>query len=451
MWPLLFICLWVFGDTSDKMNLGEGSHLFLSEILPSMETEKNYNNIIQKLNRIINDEAVHEQCFVHKQLMHKTSDELEILHQALLQSKIKANESEDLKTTFLKNISHEIRTPLNAIVGFSNILQDNKTSDQQKKQKYAEIIQKNSLKLLNTVNSLIEYSLLTTTKIKVNSSYSAPNQILEILKSEFSEYQQSTALELLFFKNQQEKYLIKTDKTILKKTLNLLIDNALKFTEKGHVKISVKDTAKHTVFIVKDTGIGMDKNKQEMIYKSFMQIDNSLASTNSGLGLGLSIVKENAKLIKAEISIKSKPGEGTNFYLLVPNKKIKLINSKPMKYKILIAEDEEINFLYLEALLMPISDKTEVLHAANGEEAVEMIKNNNIDLVLLDIRMPVMDGYQAIKIIKYIKPNIPVIAQTAFVHDDTRIRESGFDDILKKPISPEQFFQTINKFIELGT
>ncbi|MDB4206359.1 response regulator [Flavobacteriaceae bacterium] len=243
--------------------------------------------------------------------------------------------------------------------------------------------------------------------------------------------------------------------------LSNLLENALKFTPRGIIEFGYIKIGSTLNIYVKDNGIGIKKEKQETIFDRFLQEEEDVTKTLGGLGLGLSIAKENTKLIGGKIKLKSKKGEGSTFFITIPYKptSLDLENSNSTaksikendihKCTILVAEDEEINYLFLEILLKKEIDlDCNILHAKNGEEAVEISKNNaDIDLILMDLKMPIMDGFEAAKQIKELRPNVPIVAQTAFssVEDKRKVFSLGFDDFLSKPISKEALIAVINK------
>ncbi len=382
----------------------------------------------------------------------------------LERAKEKAEESDKLKTEFLNNLSHEIRTPMNAILGFTNIVKKQGTT-QKNRDKYSKIVQDSGEQLLQIIDDILEFSELNTKQAKTRTENVDIKQIFNDLKTNF--HQKALNKNLKFQVNDnftENEIFIFTDKHRFKKILVKLIENALKFTEKGFVEIGYNLIDSKIEIYVKDTGIGIDKEKQEKIFECFSQAESSLSRKHGGLGLGLSIVKKNIELLNGKINLETKKGKGTTFFFTIPynqanTEKIKKQDSdlttknKQNDFTILVAEDEAINYFYIETLIEDINLNLKLLHAINGKEAVEICRNQeNIDLVLMDIKMPIMDGYEATRKIKRIKPDIQIIAQTAFTtrEDMEKAKSAGCDDFLAKPISEETLTEILKKYLVIN-
>ena len=375
--------------------------------------------------------------------------------QELLKEKEKAEESNRLKTEFLNNMSHEIRTPMNGILGFSSLLAGSEITD--KKRKYfVSIIQNSGNQLLHIIDDLLEISRLGTKQVKVIESKVCLNNVLLEQFSIFDVKAKEQKTALYINKQLLDKpSTIFTDKVKLNKVLSNLLENALKFTTQGVVEIGYqlkKNGENSNIEIyVKDSGVGIDLEHQKLIFERFSQAEKELSKKVGGLGLGLSIAKENTELLGGEISVVSKKGEGATFFITIPYKpvyKATKVKNKKKQQTILIAEDEEINYLYLETLL---SEKYKIVHAKNGLEAVEIIKNNlKIDLVLMDLKMPLMNGYKATKELRKLNSNIPIIAQTAYSTkaDKEKAISAGCNDFISKPIDIETLFKTIESYLK---
>jgi len=335
------------------------------------------------------------------------------IEQEIIIAKDKAEESDRLKTEFINNMSHEIRTPMNGILGFSELLSNSNISELKQKQ-YITIIQSNSRQLMRIIDDILEISRLGTKQVKTFKNKVCINKLLQRQYEVFNIKAKEVPL---YLKNKlsDAESTIYTDETKLNKVISNLLENALKFTDTGFVEfgyeVKEKKQSKYIEIYVKDTGIGIKQEKQEMIFHRFSQEEKYFSKNKGGLGLGLSIAKENTELIGGEISVKSEKGKGATFFIKIPYEKIaikpKFIlddnidatkNKKSDKYTFLIVEDEEVNFLYLDTLLNNIYKNSIRLHAKNGEEAVEICKNNNnIDFVFMDLKMPVMNGFEATK------------------------------------------------------
>lgn len=379
-------------------------------------------------------------------------------------AKQKAEESNRLKTEFLNNISHEIRTPMNGIIGFSKMLSDTNISDT-KRNEYSKIVEDSSHQLLRIIDDILEISKLDAKQEKIKETAFYLNDVLTELFSIFSLKSKNQKVSIYLKKElpDNQSYL-KTDQTKLNKILSSLIENALKFTGEGIIEIGYFIKKTDLVLYVKDTGIGISPENQKKIFERFAQEEKEISYNYGGLGLGLSISKQNARLIGADITLKSKKGEGSTFYVTIPYKPVQIKNrnteykrsahnlSDSRKYKILVAEDEKLNYLYIEALFEEnTAGNYTLIHAKNGKEAVDICLNNNdIDIVLMDIKMPVMNGLEATKKIKSEYPELPVIAQTAYSSQEDKelTLKNGCDDCITKPIIKKKLFELITKYID---
>lgn len=378
--------------------------------------------------------------------------------QDLLIAKEKAEESDRLKTEFIQNMSHEIRTPMNGILGFSELL-DNPILSVEKRKHFIEIIKNSTNQLLHIIDDIMEISELETKQVKVVENTVCLNDFLYELFTVFNikATKNNTSLTLKKGLSDQESMIL-TDKNKLNKVLSNLLENALKFTDEGKVELGYQLKDKELEIFVKDSGIGIKPEKQKIIFERFSQAEKDLSKNVGGLGLGLSIAKENAELLGGKISVISKLGEGAAFFVNIPYKPINLIlkikkeKEKPTankeKYTILIAEDEEVNFMFLEILLVDkIKLSCNIIHAKDGLAAVEFCRNNPaIELVLMDIKMPNMNGHEATKLIKEFRPNLPIIAQTAYSTTEERENAilAGCNDFITKPINKDELKKVLD-------
>lgn len=357
----------------------------------------------------------------------------------------KAEENDRLKTAFLHNISHEIRTPLNGIMGFADLLNTPDLTDIQR-QNYTKIIIDSSNKLLAIFNDLLCISTLQTKQEKVNESSVQLNKMLLDILTFFYPAATKKGIDLSFSRrlpdDQAEIY---TDDFKLQHILKNILTNALKFTSCG--KIEFGYTLKNDVleFFVKDTGIGIDEKFHSRIFGEFCQVDTSVGRKYGGTGLGLSISKGYIELLGGRIWVKSTPDVGSVFYFTIPFKPLNNISgSQALRYeilnrldgaKVLIAEDEELCYFYLKEIFRTFCPV--LLHASNGAEAVEICRNNpDIVLAVMDLKMPVMDGFKAVEEIKKFRPQLPVIAETAYAcqADVDKAFNAGCDDYITKPV-----------------
>ena len=378
-------------------------------------------------------------------------------------AKVKAEESDRLKSSFLTNISHEIRTPMNAIVGFSDLLAHTKLSDSEKLE-YAMIINKSGANLVSIIDDLIEMSKIDTNQVAPN--YSAVNidsclnelhKTINIgISNENIDFHIRKPINRLFGN-------VITDEVKLKQVLTNLINNAIKYTESGFVIFGYEVNASlaEIEFTVQDSGIGIDAEHHKNIFDRFHRIENDVTIKAGGLGLGLAISKAYVQMMGGRITIESEESKGTTVSFTIPlrsGNSIKLkraIVHEPSitperKMTILVAEDDNINFLLIQKMLN--QDNHLIIRAKNGQEAVDMCKENKaIDLVLMDIKMPVMGGYEAFEHIRVFRPDLPVIAQTAYAssEDERKILDSGFRGYISKPINKEKLFEIIDNTIKL--
>jgi PAS domain S-box-containing protein len=373
----------------------------------------------------------------------------------LLKAKEKAEESDRLKTAFLQNMSHEIRTPMNAVTGFSFLL-DNPELTEEKRKNFISIIIHSSNQLLSIVNDILTISAIDTKQETVTLDPVCINQVIDDLLLIFK--QKAITKNVDFnckhpLSNKQSE--IYTDNTKLTQILTNLLTNALKFTQEGRIEFGYRLVGEELEFYVKDNGIGIKAQVHDKIFERFRQADMQINKKYGGTGLGLAISKAFTELLGGRIWVKSEIGKGSTFFFTVPYKPVipekKAGSSKSRNTKtttILIADDEEINLLFLEELLHGLNVK--LLRAMDGKETVELCKNNpSVGLILMDIRMPIMDGHKAALEIKKLRPKLPIIAQSAYAldHEIREYRKSGFDDYITKPIVKDELIEKVLKFI----
>lgn len=361
------------------------------------------------------------------------------MEQELTTAKELAEESNRLKSAFLANMSHEIRTPLNAIVGFSGILAS--TEREEEKQEYVSIIENNNTLLLQLISDILDLSKIEAGTLELNYSNIELNELMRELERGFLLRVKTDAVKLEFVEP-AGPCMAYTEKNRLSQLMINLVTNAIKFTEKGSIRFGYEMRENELYLYVADTGCGIPKDKQQNIFGRFVKL-NSFAQ---GTGLGLSICKTLMDHMGGRIGVESEEGKGSTFWFTLPYKPAVKEDKKQMpkdiqpvsiernKLTILVAEDNASNYKLFESILRY---DYRLIHAWDGMEAVEMFREHNPQIVLMDINMPVMDGYEATREIRKYSAKIPIIAVTAFAYasDEQKVMESGFDGYMPKPIN----------------
>lgn len=378
-------------------------------------------------------------------------------------SKAKAEESERLKTSFLSNLSHEIRTPLNAILGFSSLLNSDAVSLNEKEEIPALLVS-HSNDLLDLINDLIDISAIETNQFSINKTECKLNQVItdsfnEVISNK--KFMETKAIKTIVKLGVlEESFSILSDSKRLSQAVKHLLSNAIKFTNSGFVEFgyTFKD-ANNLLFYIIDTGVGLSEQEKSIVFNPFRQADDSRTRTFNGMGLGLAISKHIIERLGGKIWVDSTKGQGSTFYFTLPyipvKNKFDTVVLTP-KHKdvfnwqsktILVADDIDSNYRFIQTLLRPTG--ANLLWAKNGRQAIDMVKENKIDLILMDIVMPELDGFEATKEIKKINSKVKVICQTAYPANDHQVacRESGMDSYLAKPIPPIVMLKTIDEFI----
>jgi CheY-like chemotaxis protein len=385
----------------------------------------------------------------------------------LINAKEKAEESDRLKSAFLANMSHELRTPLNAIIGFSGLVID--SGPDINTVSYSQIILKSGQHLLSLVEDILDSTMIETGETRINyeksNLISLLNEVKDILHGEIIN-ENKTGVELILnLEGIDSDASLVTDGRKLKQVLLNLLRNALKFTSTGYIEYGFKELKsegnKIFQFYVKDTGIGIHKKHHQAIFNIFRQIDDTHTRKFGGMGIGLSIAKKTVELLGGKIWVESEPSAGSIFYFTIPERTD--INAKNIKRDekelnmekkydgktILVAEDEQSNFDFLKILLTRMN--VTVLWAKDGIEAVNMCESDpSIDLVFMDIKMPLLNGYEATKRIKAKRPDLPIIAQTAYamISDKLEAENAGCDGYLSKPIKIYQISEILEEHLK---
>ena len=367
------------------------------------------------------------------------------------------------KSSFLANMSHEIRTPMNSIIGFSNLLASNAVPEDQKKE-FINYIQSSGEQLLNLIDDIIDISKIEAGEIKINKKECNLNQILEELRITFENHKNKTAktnLDLRLNISENSNLIIKTDSLRLRQILVNLIGNAIKFTDEGFVEFGYTiHNDKILEFYVKDTGIGLSRSELDIIFERFKRTKITEQRDISGTGLGLAISKNLVKLLGGEMWVNSVMEEGTTFYFTIPLFRVGKINENvytqddvPEEYHwknktILVAEDDESSYMFIREIM--IKTGARFIRAENGKQVADIVKKHEeIDLILMDVLLPEMDGYEATRNVKKLFPDLPVIAQTAFAMEGDKEKSilAGCDDYITKPLHVKNLLAKINQFI----
>jgi PAS domain S-box-containing protein len=377
--------------------------------------------------------------------------------QELIRAKEKAEESDKLKTAFLHNISHEIRTPMNAIIGFSALLNEPDVN-QETQRSYLKIITDSSDQLLAIVNDIIEISNIEVGILKATINEINLNAQLMLLYQQFNHKanEKNIDFRLLTTLSGSRSY-IETDNLKLMHVLSNLLSNAFKFTTRGKITFGYNLEGDFIQFFVSDTGIGIQEDQFEKIFERFYQVESTVSRAYEGTGLGLSISKAYVQFLGGRIWLTSQPCVGSTFYFTLPyivSKKqyiteMEAENNKEFRNpekSVLIAEDDDNNFFLMKELLSEMNLK--IIRASNGVEAVDAFRTGEkIDLVLMDIKMPLMDGYEAARQILEEQPGAKILAQTAYADDEVKALESGCMGFISKPFVKDRFVSLVKEYL----
>lgn len=405
----------------------------------------------------VNSKMVSEEYAISlfRDLTHQKEIELELenKNQILVQEKDKAEERDRLKSVFLANMSHEIRTPMNGIIGFSELLKE-EDLEEDKRNDYIDIVINSSNQLMQIIDDILEISRLETRKVKVKYSELSLNSLLLEVFNLYNEKAKANNTPLYIKKGLNDMdSLISTDGTKIRKIIYNLIDNALRYTNEGYIELGYERKGEKVEFYVQDTGIGVKEEQLTTIFGRFSQGEKKLSQQKGGLGIGLSIAKENTELLGGKIWVESVYGQGSRFIFTIPFSPVNSVEEHAVyKNTVLVAEDEEINSLCLQILLTKYNSQIKVLEAKNGLEAMELCKKHpEINLILMDVKMPIMDGLAATKKLREMNVDIPIIAQTASItsEDKRNAIDAGCNGFVTKPIKKDALVKILDEYLEM--
>lgn len=432
------------------------------ELRQNTEALSNANNALTNANSELQEYRDHLEALIKE----RTGD--------LIVAKEKAVEADKLKSAFLANISHEIRTPMNAIIGFTNLLDDNNLSSEERYE-YINLINSNTNSLLNMIDDILNISRIEAGEMKISKMYCDIMVTMKELlgffnKSMFDKGKEDVSL-LLENNIQNRTISTITDQNLLRQVFSNLISNAIKYTEEGEIVFGVNKIFKDKTgteileFYVKDTGIGIAEEKIPVIFDLFRKEDSSKAKLFRGVGLGLAISKRLIKYLGGDITVQSVVNKGSTFYFTIPyikSEALPHVESNLIEEKhnlqlndwsnktIVVAEDEDSNYQFIKSVLR--NTKVNILRAYTGLEVVEQCRaKKEIDLVLMDIKMPEISGYEATRQIKKIRRELPIIAQTAFAAPQEREKsiEAGCDDYIAKPFTAKALIELVKTYLNI--
>ncbi|MFZ5939015.1 MAG: PAS domain S-box protein [Bacteroidota bacterium] len=385
------------------------------------------------------------------------SERKEITDQ-LIAAKNKAEESDRLKSAFLANMSHEIRTPMNGILGFAQLLGDARLN-MEKMHEYISIIQKSGERMLNTVNDLIDISRIETGQMHLTLALTDINERIQNIFRFFEPQAAARGLRLILTNELQREFSLMTDHVKFDSVLTNLVRNAVKFTDKGEIEIGYRLRGNELLFFVRDTGMGIPPERQEAVFNRFEQSDLADSRAFQGSGLGLAIAKAYVDMLGGSLWLESEVDKGSTFWFTLPLRETALPGQEEAgeqstqkaregadQLKVIIAEDDESSSFYLSEILQEIS--REILLAGNGKEVVELCRENeDTDLILMDIRLPELDGYEASRQIRAFNTKVVIIAQTAYAMsgDRNKALEAGCNDYISKPVIREELLGKISR------
>ncbi len=376
-------------------------------------------------------------------------------------AKKQAEKISENKSQLLVNMSHEIRTPVNSILGFADLIA-NPNLSKTDKDRYVKYVSNSSQNLLFLINEILDHSRIESGEFKLNKAPCRLSDMMVELKESFDRIkvqQEKEDLEIIL-DLPSEQMIIETDPQRVKQVMINLLSNAVKYTDEGYVKIGYKLEGKYIKLFIIDSGIGISEDEIGKVFQRFKRVETQNSLKAQGTGLGLSIASRVVELLGGKIGVTSKIDVGSEFYFTLPYTPLVDENKEPSSEKeifvedpdwsnhsIVIAEDEEMNFMFLQEALR--TTKIEIIWAKNGHEAVAKSLELEPDLILMDIKMPDINGFEAVSLIKKQKPHLIIIIQTAFAKTDDELtqREKNYDDMITKPINRNDLFKTMSKYL----
>ena len=422
----------------------EGIVIFFQDITERKLAEKKLKDLNTKLE-------------VRNRELYESIIQIQKINTELIYAKEKAEEGDRLKSSFLANMSHEIRTPMNGILGFTALLKEPKLTGEAQ-QEYIRVIEKSGSRMLNIINDIVSISKIESGQVNLSYKETSVKDQIKAICNYFKNEALQKNIELKINNTlNQEDNLIHTDEEKVYAILSHLLTNAIKFTNHGLIEIGCFKNNNSITFYVQDSGIGIDSKKIDIIFERFRQVDDSLSRNYDGAGLGLYIAKSYIDLLGGRIWAENNTDHGSVFYFKIPliksnetdkvvQPQLALVPYETQKLKILVAEDDSISLKFISKILKIFGEN--LLIARNGFEAVNLCKKNpDIDIILMDIQMPVMNGYEAIKKIREFNEDVIIITQSAFVFTDEAEKaiEVGGNGYISKPIDKDQLIEHINK------
>jgi len=450
--PILILTADITTESKQRA-LTNGASDFLTKPFDLIEVGLRIKNLL--FTCYLMQQAENQNRILEEKVKERTK-ELHATNISLMLAKEKAEASDRLKTSFMNNISHEIRTPLNGILGFAPMVLDTSYSMEEKRE-FLEILEISSRRLMKTISDYMDISLIASGNMEIKYDKFAPVEVVDEIELEFKKDCASKNISLsILFPDTFRSVEIKSDRFLVKKVLGHLVDNAIKFTLKGEIKIGVEIENSNLEFKISDTGIGINKELLPFIFDRFTQVDESNTRKFEGSGLGLAIARGIAELLGGIINVDSVKGEGSTFCFSIPAFLGAMQDETPQseravtigggKAKILIVEDDIFSFHFL---YLALNATIQVIHAQNGLQAVELCQSNpDIKLVLMDIKLPKMNGLVATQEIKKFRNDLPIIAFTSYAlaGDRKKCLDAGCDEYITKPLALDDLFRVLNRF-----